>query len=679
MTLKLKVFLAIIVGCFALTAAVLKITSLEFGIANGFLFEVEMPSKISGMVHEMQIERGISVGVIKNASDTAAKDRLRQQRGAVDARIADFEAYLADPKGHDYSEDVQAAIDKLHEDIGKVDVIRRKVDAGTVTVREIVGTYTLLIEDMISVLGHIVQHSKTEVTTSRLIPFLMIVHAKEHGGLERALGSALLSEAAAGDVKISTFKSYWTRRSSESALLKDFKHVAKKEHLKWFTETVKGTAVDEVERIRGILAELIETGDPKGVDGPTYFALATERLNLFKAVEDRIAEDFRAAATAAYEARTAEAWVLAVIGAIATLVVAVLGVSALRVFSRGFRKIHDDIERLSRGDLSEGAPMGSAPDITALRAGLNDLRMSMKGIAQSAAVLGHGDFTHPIVPLSDQDEMGKALEGMRQDLTRIISDANDIVLTVAFGSNQLKELAVDMSGGTEAQAAAAEQLRATVALISDGVRQTTQNSQGMESISHEAAADAERSGEVVGNAIAAMSTINEQITVVQELARQTDLLALNAAVEAARAGEHGKGFAVVAAEVRKLAERSQHAAEEISALSIETSGLSADAGALIDALVPKIKETASLVTDISSRMSAQSESIGEIELAISELSNEVQKQAEHSGTTAETSENLAQQAADLEHKLSDFRITEDDAEVLVALSDSDDDPMAMAA
>ena len=131
------------------------------------------------------------------------------------------------------------------------------------------------------------------------------------------------------------------------------------------------------------------------------------------------------------------------------------------------------------------------------------------------------------------------------------------------------------------------------------VKQTADNAAQTEKIARQSAKDAENSGVAVSKAVEAMQTIVEKISIVQEIARQTDLLALNAAVEAARAGEHGRGFAGVASEVRKLAERSQAAAAEISGLSSETVSVATQAGEMLTRLVPDIRKTAELVSEIS--------------------------------------------------------------------------------
>jgi methyl-accepting chemotaxis protein len=162
----------------------------------------------------------------------------------------------------------------------------------------------------------------------------------------------------------------------------------------------------------------------------------------------------------------------------------------------------------------------------------------------------------------------------------------------------------------------------------------------------------------VGRAVDAMQTIAQKITIVQEIARQTDLLALNAAVEAARAGEHGRGFAVVASEVRKLAERSQAAAAEIGTLSTDTVKAAREAGDMLGRLVPDIKRTAALVEEITAACREQDVGSGQINQAIQQLDKVTQQNASASEQVSATSEELATQADKLQATISYFRIDE---------------------
>jgi methyl-accepting chemotaxis protein len=192
--------------------------------------------------------------------------------------------------------------------------------------------------------------------------------------------------------------------------------------------------------------------------------------------------------------------------------------------------------------------------------------------------------------------------------------------------------------------------------MSANIKQNSENASQTEKIARQSAENAEASGMAVARAAEAMQTIAQKITIVQEIARQTDLLALNAAVEAARAGEHGRGFAVVASEVRKLAERSQSAAAEISVLSAETVKVAEQAGTMLEKLVPDIKKTSALVEEISAACREQALGTTQINQAIQQLDQVTQQNAAASEQVSATSEELSGQAEALQATIAYFRI-----------------------
>jgi methyl-accepting chemotaxis protein len=197
--------------------------------------------------------------------------------------------------------------------------------------------------------------------------------------------------------------------------------------------------------------------------------------------------------------------------------------------------------------------------------------------------------------------------------------------------------------------------------MASNIKQNADNATQTEKIARQSASDAQASGEAVGRAVDAMQTIAEKITIVQEIARQTDLLALNAAVEAARAGEHGKGFAVVASEVRKLAERSQAAAAEIGTVSSQTVKVAREAGEMLEKLVPDIKKTAELVAEISAACREQDIGSDQINQAIQQLDKVTQQNASASEQMSATSEELAAQAEQLQTSIAYFRTNDQPA------------------
>jgi methyl-accepting chemotaxis protein len=308
------------------------------------------------------------------------------------------------------------------------------------------------------------------------------------------------------------------------------------------------------------------------------------------------------------------------------------------------------------GDLSRKIDSSSNDEIGDLIKSLNTMTVNLNQTAALANEIAQGNLTVEAKPLSDKDTLGLALKRMVEKLRQIVSEALTAAQNVSAGSQELSASAEQLSQGATEQASSAEEASSSMEEMASNVKQNADNANQTEKIAAQSAKDAEASGAAVGRAVDAMQTIAKKITIVQEIARQTDLLALNAAVEAARAGEHGKGFAVVASEVRKLAERSQAAAAEIGTLSADTVKVAQEAGAMLSKLVPDIKKTAELVEEITAACREQDVGSSQINQAIQQLDKVGQQNASASEQVSSTSEELASQAEQLQSTIAYFRI-----------------------
>jgi len=259
-------------------------------------------------------------------------------------------------------------------------------------------------------------------------------------------------------------------------------------------------------------------------------------------------------------------------------------------------------------------------------------------------------------PRDELEVLGAALNSMSAKLREIVANVQTAAQSVTNGSSELAATSQSLSEGANSQASAVEEVSASMEEMTANIEQNTTNAHETEKIARQAAADARQGGESVSQTVSAMRQIAEKIAIVEEIARQTNLLALNAAIEAARAGEHGKGFAVVAAEVRKLAERSGHAASEISELSASSVRIAEQAGSMLEKMVPDIIRTAELVQEIASGSTEQHTGSTQIKSAILELDRVVQQNSAESEEVASSSEELASHAALLQDSIGFFRL-----------------------
>jgi len=309
--------------------------------------------------------------------------------------------------------------------------------------------------------------------------------------------------------------------------------------------------------------------------------------------------------------------------------------------------------------------------VVALLLGVVITRAITRGIKRGVAlaeVIADGDLTADVEQefLTRNDEIGqlaKSLQLMVEKLREVVASIHSGADNIVAASFQMSSTSQQMSQGASEQASSAEEVSSSMEEMAANIQQNTDNSQQAERIALTGADGIRKGSDATSTAVVSMKQIAEKVSIISDIAFQTNILALNAAVEAARAGEQGRGFAVVAAEVRKLAERSKVAADEIEKLTRSGVKVAEEAGSLLAEMVPEIEKTARLVQEISAASLEQNSGADQINTAIQQLNQVTQQNAAASEEMATSAEELSSQAEQLKDIISYFRLSQKQAGV----------------
>ena len=287
---------------------------------------------------------------------------------------------------------------------------------------------------------------------------------------------------------------------------------------------------------------------------------------------------------------------------------------------------------------------------------LATMTASLQGRSSALESISQGQLDLEIASASESDALGHALIRMRASLVEVITEVQHSITSLVQGSEQISSSSQEISQAASSQAASLEEVSASMEQMASGIRANADNAKKTEDIANQAALDTKETGEAVRNTVKAMKEIATKISIIEEIAGQTNLLAINAAIEAARAGEHGRGFAVVASEVQKLAERSQAAAVDITNLTAYSLQISESAGQKLANLIPDIQKTSGMVQKITEASTEQSVGSAQINRALQDMNEVVQKNAGVSEELASIAEETASQMERLNKTISFFQL-----------------------
>ena len=622
---------------------------------------------ISDLVHELQKERGNSAGFIASKGGAVFDERLTAQRQATNEVRAHFNEVMNAFDAASFGEAFAKRLKSARDSVGELDAKRKSVSDLSFTVPDMAKYYTGTITKLLDVVGDMAILSSEVHITDEIAAYVNLLQAKERAGIERAMGAAGFSKGAFAPAVHERFISLIAQ---QQAFIKGFKLFALPEQLTFYNETVKGEAVEDVERMRRIAIANPHGGDLEGIEAGYWFDRITEKIELMRRVEDRVAQDLRAMA-AKYGGEAQSGFYLALSVTLVLLVVtAFLVTSTVRSITGPIGRLTGAMSSLADGDLQvEIAGTDQKAEIGLMASALLVFQKNaaeverLKIEEQERQVRQEEELKEKLNQIADElnkevkaavsdiNVQADSMKGSTTEMNGVISRLSERTATVAEGADQA-------SGSVQTVASATEELSAS---ISEITRQVNQSS----NIAQAAAEEAERTDQTVGGLAAAAEKIGDVINMIQDIAEQTNLLALNATIEAARAGEMGKGFAVVAAEVKNLANQTAKATEEIStqigSIRNETEG-AVDAIRSISGTIKQINEISESITEAVSQQSLATQEISssvqntvqhmtEVSTQIADVASETDQVRGHSGSVMDNAESTSTNVERLDERM----------------------------
>lgn len=604
-TLRMKIIAVMALSTvFLMTFASVELyrTWLDFSDVQRQLPLIDAGRQASALAHELQKERGRTVGLITSEFSPENDQAVQKQRQLTDKILEQFEAQLDLFVSNGLNQDL---IVSISQQLNQIDGHRSAVDAKQVSVPTNVKFYTTMIEELLSVMAAAVSASPSREIANAIVPAYHLASAKEHSGLERALGSALLNKAANGEFSLSAYLNYYKRLVGEALALNQFKQAASNQQTALFNKTIVGSDVDQVAEWRIIIADLPETKDAKGVIGKVWFDIATKRINLIKSVEDDLTNQATTLANLKLISARNQLIVAAIALGIFVSVVIVISTLLVRHITKSVSELTNDLHHFAEKDHTHFSVNGVEN-----KDEFGDIAQTLQTCIDRKHQAGK-----EAISLQEHlaDSITRSVQASAQ-LDEIVSDVTEVIDSVKNTTSMSASQLQSASTGLQGLACASAEMAASIEEISA-------RSNHSAAVGKQASEQTAKTQAIVSRANESAMKISSVLAVIDDIAEQTNLLALNATIEAARAGDAGRGFAVVASEVKSLANQTIQATASIGEQIKELQGAAANAAESTQSLV-------STIDDILQVQVSVAESIEQQTAATNEISNIAAKSEE---------------------------------------------------